>query len=186
MSKTNDSKNGGFSTVLSVIVILLFVILAVGVIVVGYNNCATDTPPDDTSAGGTLEGGDDEESMVYYHLLNNVTLTENITITGYVTLCLHGYILTGTGDGSVITVSDGAYFVLYDCQDGVTDESGDYVVNNVVNNETYHSGVITGGNATYGGGVYVNYGTFIMESGEISGYFRFEQFLCSCKRCRQY
>lgn len=170
-----SNKNGGFKTILSVIAAFLFVILAAGVIVVGYNTDwfsdfsvfeqddgveqddndgdgqdNVDTSAEDgivTSAGGTLKGGSNENSMVYYYLTEDVTLEDNLTISGYVTLCLNEYTLTGNGEGSVITLSDGAYFVLCECD-----------------------GTIKGGSASYGGGVYVGYtSTFVMNGGTISG-----------------
>ncbi len=144
-----------------------------------------------------LEGGRDEGSMVYYYLSENVTLEENITITGYVTLCLNGYMLTGNGNGSVIYVSRGAYFVLCDCNgsgsthryyvnenrlfvfdDGTDEWEEDYDDAGDENQGTITGGVITGGTGityydydyTEGGGVFVNSGAeFIMESGTIAG-----------------
>ena len=94
--------------------------------------------------GGALSAGN-------YYLGSDVTLESNITISsGTVYLCLNGYTLTGNGSGSVITVSDGATLILCDCSEE-------------------ESGTITGGNASNGGGVCVNNGTFTMAGGTISG-----------------
>ena len=94
--------------------------------------------------GGALSAGN-------YYLGSDVTLESNITISsGTVYLCLNGYTLTGNGGGSVITVSDGATLILCDCSEE-------------------ESGTITGGNASNGGGVCVNNGTFTMLAGTISG-----------------
>ena len=59
-----------------------------------------------TAAGGALSGGN-------YYLSGD--LNADLTVSGAVTLCLNGYVLTGSGGGSVITVSDGAEFTLCDC-----------------------------------------------------------------------
>ena len=91
--------------------------------------------------GGTLSGGD-------YYLSGDVTLTENLTIGGAVTLCLNGHMLKGNGSGSVITVNGGANFTLCDCAGG---------------------GIVTGGSAANGGGVYVGGGIFTVTGGEIAG-----------------
>ena len=91
--------------------------------------------------GGTLSGGD-------YYLSGDVTLTENLTIGGAVTLCLNGHMLKGNGSGSVITVNGGANFTLCDCAGG---------------------GIVTGGSAANGGGVYVGGGIFTVTGGGIIG-----------------
>ena len=41
---------------------------------------------------GYITGGSSAEQTVYYYLADNITLTENnITVSGYVTLCLNAY-----------------------------------------------------------------------------------------------
>ncbi len=128
-------------------------------------------------SSGEITGEEDEDSPLKLYLNGNIELSEygyDLTITsGYVVLCLNGKVLTGTGYSSVITVSEGANFTLCDCQ-----ENEEGVENDIENLEggydTYTSGVITGGkgtrisSSTYGGGVYVYFGTFTMESGTIS------------------
>ena len=115
---------------------------------------------------GYIVGSTDGEETTYYYLASDVTLsTNNITISGNVTLCLNGNVLTGTGNGSVITVEEGASLTLCDCQEGSA--------NNEVGDITYTSGVITGGtgdSSNNGGGVYVKSNAeFIMQSGTIAG-----------------
>lgn len=131
-----------------------------------------------TAEGSTLTDGN-------YYLDQNITLTNDLTFSGTVTLCLNGYKLTGTGSGSVITVNYGANFTLCDCngshgehryfiaQDGAYnfDDSGDRMI---------QGGVITGGNNTtevagfgtingnIAGGVWAE-GTFTMTGGTIAG-----------------
>ena len=106
-----------------------------------------------TADGGVLTAGK-------YYLAGDVTLTTDLTISGEVTLCLNGHKLTGTRTGSVITVNNGANFTLCDCSTEA---------NNVVGGVAYTTGVVTGGSASYGGGVYVNAnGTFTMSGGTIA------------------
>lgn len=134
------------------------------------------------STGGVITGGTSESEMVYYYLNDDVGLTTDITINGYVTLCLNGNTLKGTGSCSVITVGSGSLFVLCDCsevQSGtVTGGIGFYSANSYCGGGVYMSknstfvmngGIISGNSAIYGGGVYVcnNSGTFIMNGGTI-------------------
>lgn len=73
----------------------------------------------------------------------------DIVIKGQVELCLNGHSITGTGTGSVITVSDGASLTLHDCGE---------------------SGCITGGQATEGGGIFLGEGSALsLEGGCITG-----------------
>ena len=139
-----------------------------------------------SAEGGTLSDGS-------YYLPYDINLTNNITITGTVTLCLNGHILRGNGNGSVVRINSGT-FTLCDCNgsngehDYYINDSGLYVVDDGTEdwNTAYTAadekgaitgGVITGGtgiingNNTCGGGVSVNdnRANFIMEGGTISG-----------------
>lgn len=114
-----------------------------------------------TADGGTLTDGN-------YYLPEDITLSNDLVINGTVTLCLNGHVLTGSGNGSVITVGDNANFTLYDCRESTT---------NTVGANTYNGGVITGGTGSsdsddsdlHGGGVHVNDGaTFTMNGGNIA------------------
>ncbi len=96
-----------------------------------------------TSAGGKLTDSS-------YYLDQDVTLTDNLTVpeNATVTLDLNGFTLQGNGTGSVITV-EGTLFI--------NDSS------------TSGAGEITGGNAEYGGGIYIGeYGKVEMNGGKIS------------------
>ena len=114
-----------------------------------------------TAAGGELTGGN-------YYLTGDTALETDLTITGTVKLCLNGYVLTGTGTSSVITV-DGGALTLCDC-------NGTGRTNTVAGAE-YAGGVLTGGAGTtidgsylYGGGIFVGDGSiFTLESGTIAG-----------------
>ncbi|MCH5156747.1 MAG: hypothetical protein J1G02_02590 [Clostridiales bacterium] len=114
----------------------------------GYVKCNHEWAHRDATV--LTEDGGQLSSDGNYYLNGDLTLADNITISGNVEICLNGHTLTGTGTGSVVTVDIGASFVLYDCS----------------NNNT---GKVTNGSAASGGGVYVRYGTFIMNGGAISG-----------------
>lgn len=139
-----------------------------------------------------LEGGG-ELSEGFYYLSGNLSLNENITVSGNVTLCLNGYILKGAGNGAVITILDGANLTLYDCREGDADYSHNYYkVDNGAyvfcddgcdghsSHSTFYGGVITGGTGIAddssvtdptirGGGIYMYGGSFNMVGGAIAG-----------------
>ena len=137
-----------------------------------------------TADGGTLQSGN-------YYLTSDVTLTTDITIAdnATVTLCLNGYKLMGTGAGSVITVDIRADFTLEDCRAESEEaecqhtyyvaDSGRWVfyegdlpaeAPENATTGTVTGGVVTGGNGSDGGGVYMSgNSTFKMNGGTISG-----------------
>lgn len=88
-------------------------------------------------SAGTLTDGN-------YYL--DKQITGELDIQGNVTLCLNGQKLEGSGNDSVITVYTGASLTLCDCRKDVINNVGGTV---------YNTGVITGGNATNGGGICV-------------------------------
>ena len=88
-------------------------------------------------SAGTLTDGN-------YYL--DKQITGELDIQGNVTLCLNGQELKGSGNDSVITVYTGASLTLCDCRKNESNNVGGTV---------YHTGVITGGNATNGGGICV-------------------------------
>ena len=61
----------------------------------------------DSFTGGTLSEGT-------YYLGEDIELTSNVTVASEVTLDLNGHTLTGTGSGSVVTVSAGGNLTLND------------------------------------------------------------------------
>lgn len=124
------------------------------------------------------------EKRAVIKLLDNFDLTSALTFnTGFITLDLNGYMLKQTGSGSVIEIKAGVDFILddlsgatathnyYVAEDGLwtfydgdlPEAAPDGAVTGVVT-----GGVLTGGNALYGGGVNV-YGTFTMNGGTIAG-----------------
>ena len=128
------------------------------------------------SAGGEMGGGGT------YYLTDDVELQSDLSVTGEVTLCLNGHILKGTGWDSVISVQDGADFTLCDCQSESTaaehrhayfiDYDGLYVFDDTLTAETADGfiagGVVTGGNAWYGGGIEV-FGDLTIAGGTVAG-----------------
>lgn len=108
-----------------------------------------------------------------YYLSEDIKLPYNLRVPAGVTvnLCLNGKLLTGTGKGSVITVAEGGTLNLTDCQPDtviegkmtskvwVPAEGGTIVLN---------GGVITGGEAQSGGGIYSE-GTVTMYAGNLAG-----------------
>ena len=84
-------------------------------------------------------------------LTEDIEISETLVVTRDVTLDLNGHVLKMTGDGSVLKVSDRATLTIQDSSANGT-------------------GTITGGNAEYGGGVYVdNNATLKMTGGCITG-----------------
>ena len=133
-----------------------------------------------TAAGGELTSGT-------YKLTEDVTLTDaNLTIPvgAEVTIDLNGHVLTGNGNGSVITVNGS--LILNDSDstaknEGAVDTAGIWHYNETEGaSVTLRGGVITGGNAHTddpnaapegcGGGVNVlSTGDFVMNGGNIAG-----------------
>ena len=118
---------------------------------------------------GTLEDGN-------YYLSDDLQLTENLTIWGTVNLYLNGHMLKGTGEGSVITIgykrtSNGSASMastlnLYDDENStethtITAPTGEEVA--------VKGGVITGGVAEWGGGIYNKGSTLNVYGGTICG-----------------
>ena len=129
--------------------------------------------------GGQLIGGSKENPLTFF-LKEDIKLTTDIQISGYVEICLNGHVLRGAGNNSVITVLANSSFTLHDCNsdngvhyytagvnkdgylEGKLAESGPY---------TIYGGVITNSTAAEcGGGVHVKEGsTFEMYAGTIFG-----------------
>ena len=106
------------------------------------------TSPPDTAAtrlkSAISNGGD-------VRLTEDIEISETLVVTRDVTLDLNGHVLKMTGSGSVLKVSDRATLTIQDSSANGT-------------------GTITGGNAEYGGGVYVDdYAALKMTGGCITG-----------------
>ena len=107
-------------------------------------------------------------------LKNDIAVSTTLTVDRAVTLDLVGYMLEITGSGSVIKVADGGHLTLKD-----SDLTATYKFTPDANGlwkwgtsgtMTINGGVIYGGNAENGGGVYVEGGgQFTMTGGNIVG-----------------
>ena len=119
-----------------------------------------------TGSRKTLESGS-------YYL--KADLNSDLVIKGDVELCLNGHVLSGSGTGSVITVTEGAHLRLHDCGQGgcvtggkATEGGGIYVAKDA--GFTLESGSITGNQANRGGGIYAAEGASVtVTGGQISG-----------------
>ena len=108
------------------------------------------------------------------NLNQDIEISSTLIVTRPVTLDLYGYMLEMTGSGSVITVKDGGHLTLKDSDLTATynftpDADGLWKWGNS-GTKTVNGGVIYGGNAANGGGVYVEGGgKFTMTAGNIVG-----------------
>ena len=105
------------------------------------------------------------------YLANNIDCTAALTVSSNTNLCLNGQVLNLKGKGN-ITVASGKTFNLYDCNSGNKTHKFSTATNcwklDDGGTKTITGGIITGGNADGGGGVYVA-GTFNMYGGNIVG-----------------
>ena len=115
-----------------------------------------------------------ESTVNLITLKNDIAVSATLTVDRAVTLDLVGYMLEITGSGSVIKVADGGHLTLND-----SDLTATYKFTPDANGlwkwgtsgtMTINGGVIYGGNAENGGGVYVEGGgQFTMTGGNIVG-----------------
>ena len=154
-----------------------------------YANATAQTAHDHTSewkaytAGQPMEGGTEQNPAKYY-LTEDTTLSDKVEVNGYAVLCLNGHILRGSGNDSVIYVGTGAQLTLCDCNASLphnyyVDTDGVFVFyDGTLPAEAPEGceqgillgGIVTGGNAGLGGGVFVaNNAAFLLESGVIAG-----------------
>lgn len=130
-----------------------------------------------------MEGGTEQNPAKYY-LTEDMTLSDKVEVNGYAVLCLNGHILRGSGNDSVIYVGTGAQLTLCDCNVSLphnyyVDTDGVFVFYDGTlpaeapegcEQGTLLGGIVTGGNAGLGGGVFVaNNAVFLLESGVIAG-----------------
>ena len=113
-------------------------------------------------------------------LLDDVTTSSTISVSGTKTLDLDGYGITMTGSGSVISVGSGANLTLNDSDTSTTHKytiaspksngAGLATVDDTYGTMTFTGGYITGGNISgNGGGVNVIGGTFTINGGTLIG-----------------
>lgn len=127
-----------------------------------------------TQTEGTLTDG-------WYYLNNNLVLTNTLSISGDVHICLNGYILCGNGSKSVFNVTENSSLNIYSCNsstshnykiDPVTKSYIFYENNSFVTNTTsIKGGIITSGNGTLSeSAIKVNNNAeLILNSGSILG-----------------
>ena len=117
-----------------------------------------------------------------YILANDIELDSTLVINNSVTIDLNGHVLKMTGSGSVIKIASTGSLTLIDSDPNTEhkfDKSADKWTlatedTAEANIEIVKGGVITGGNASQGGGVYVeadstSVGSFTMQGGNIVG-----------------
>ena len=111
-------------------------------------------------------------------LMADITIDSTLVVSRTVTLDLNGHILkyeNNTVQGSVITVGSGGVLTLQDSDATAShhftpDSNGLWVPDEVNGTENVSGGIITGGDAPYGGGVYIHDGgRLTMEGGNIVG-----------------
>ncbi|MCF2553932.1 InlB B-repeat-containing protein [Faecalicatena contorta] len=90
-------------------------------------------------------------------LSKDYTIDTTLNVNNTVTLDLNGHVIKMTGNVSVIKINSGGNLTLQDCDSEATHDDSSLPV----------GGVITGGNATLGGGVYIGSGSFTMNGGTI-------------------
>ncbi|MEO2264126.1 InlB B-repeat-containing protein [Dorea sp. YH-dor228] len=90
-------------------------------------------------------------------LERDYTIDTSLEVNNTVTLDLNGHVIKMTGNVSVIKINSGGNLTLQDCDSEATHDDSSLPV----------GGVITGGNATLGGGVYIGSGSFTMNGGTI-------------------
>ncbi len=115
----------------------------------------------------------------------DIEISSTLQVNREVTLDLNGYVLSRTGDGSVIKVGDASTpattgnLTLIDSAPNNGGDSHKFITTAApwtqnTSGTEIKGGVITGGNASatdnsYGGGVWVSNGTFTMQGGNIVG-----------------
>ncbi len=107
-------------------------------------------------------------------LKNDIAISTTLTVDRKVTLDLVGYMLEMTGSGSVIKVKSGGHLTLKDSDLTstyyFTPEADGLWKWGTTGTKTVNGGVIYGGNAEIGGGVYIEPGgQFTMKGGSIVG-----------------
>ena len=111
-------------------------------------------------------------------LMADITIDSTLVVSRTVTLDLNGHILkyeNNTVQGSGITVGSGGGLTLQDSDATAShhftpDSNGLWVPDEVNGTENVSGGIITGGDAPYGGGVYIHDGgRLTMEGGNIVG-----------------
>lgn len=110
-------------------------------------------------------------------LISDIELSGSLQVDHAVTINLNGHVLKmgNIADGSVIKVNDGGHLTIIDSNPTAEHKfkvngTDSWVLDETSGTKTINGGVIYGGNAQQGGGVYVaENGTFTMTGGSIVG-----------------
>lgn len=128
-----------------------------------------------TAADLTSALGDSNISKIT--LEQDIPISDTLTVNRAVTLDLNGFVLQRTGEGSVIKVEQGGELTIADSNKNTahkfaqnTNGLWELVDGSSTSSKTVNGGIITGGNAQKGGGVYVAPGGKLhMTGGSIVG-----------------
>ena len=131
--------------ILSIALTICMVLMLLPITVFAANDDATDLQSL-LNGGGTVT------------LNKDYTIDTTLEVTNPVTLDLNGYVIKMTGSGSVIKVGSGGNLTVKDSRPTATHTDASLPA----------GGVITGGNASRGGGVYSNSGSVTMNGGTIA------------------
>ena len=131
--------------ILSIALTICMVLMLLPITVFAANDDATDLQSL-LNGGGTVT------------LNKDYTIDTTLEVTNPVTLDLNGYVIKMTGSGSVIKVGSGGNLTVKDSRPTATHTDASLPA----------GGVITGGNASRGGGVYSNSGSVTMTGGTIA------------------
>ena len=108
-----------------------------------------------------------------YYLDNDVTLSTTWCPQGETTLCLNGHVIKGNGSFRIVRIENDVTLNLNDCGTAkhyfTVDASGLWTLADTQTEYFVTGGCITGGGDAFGGGVYINGGTFEMFGGNIVG-----------------
>ncbi len=116
-----------------------------------------------------------DSSIPKITLMGNIEIGDTLTVDRTVSLDLNGFVLRMTDSGSVIRVEQGGNLIIEDSNTiaqhkFTTGSNGLWVLDETNGTETVSGGVLTGGNANDGGGVYVlTGGQLTMTGGNIVG-----------------
>lgn len=110
-------------------------------------------------------------------LKQDIVISDTLTVSRAVTLDLNGFVLQRTGEGSVIKVEQGGELTIADSDKNKPHKFAQntnglwvLVIDSSATNKTVNGGIITGGKAKKGGGVYVAPGGKLhMTGGSIVG-----------------
>ena len=130
---------------------------------------------EDVSTADALTSALADSSIPKITLMGNIEIGDTLTVDRTVSLDLNGFVLRMTNNGSVIRVEQGGNLMIEDSNTiaqhkFTTGSNGLWVLDETNGTETVSGGVLTGGNANDGGGVYVlTGGQLTMTGGNIVG-----------------